>query len=73
MKTVRYHIEINPAASENSIGSVAEGYAAPNGNVIGTTPKFDGKNDLAVIEVPADEAEWLEQRLDSDEAVVSYR
>ena len=35
--------------------------------------RFDGEHDSAFVDVPADNAEYLEQMLDDDENVVSYQ
>lgn len=49
--------------------SLAGGY----GRVISTTDRYDGDHDLALIEIAADEAEYLERMLEDDDRVLSYR
>lgn len=47
--------------------------SSAGGSFRNTVERYDGKHDLAFIDVPDDSAEYLESMLDEDANVVSYR
>ncbi len=59
--------------AENSGSSAVDVIAAAvNGSWSDSVSRFDGEHDLAFIEVPADNAEYLETLLNCDNNVISY-
>ena len=67
-ETRRYNV----ALIDNRGGRASEALAHESGTVVSTVDSFDGLRDLAIIEIPVEDAEWFEERLDTDDNVVSY-
>lgn len=73
--TICYHVEIDPSKYRDgqTLGVIADSLTGPYGTVVNTVRRFNGKHDLALIEVVADEAGEFEDALEQDERVVSFR
>ncbi len=72
MTITRYHIEFAEDPGSFCAHSIAE---SVNGSVVSTTQKFNGVHDLAIIEIEdtPEVVEYLEEMLEANENVVSYR
>ena len=68
MKT--YRIVFANNSGSFAVNAIAE---SCNGSFRDGVERFDGEHDLAFIDVPADNAEYLEEMLDADENVISYK
>lgn len=66
---MRYNIEFTDNTGNRAAIAIAE---TVEGSVISNTPRFDGTNDLAIIECPEKNASYLEEVLNADENVVAY-
>lgn len=67
----RYHITF-----ENDVGGrQSDGFASSvdSGHVVSTTSRFNGRNDLALIDVADGDCEYLESLIDEDKNVLGYR
>ena len=69
MTTITYRIVFADNTGSRAAESLAFSCGGSWSNSVGS---FDGTNDLAYIECPADSAEHLESMLDEDDNVVSY-
>jgi len=64
-----YSIVFRDNAGSRAVEAIADGCG---GSWRNSVQSYDGKHDLAFVDVPNDNAETLEQMLDEDENVVSY-
>ncbi len=67
--TVEYRIVFADNAGSFAVGAIAE---SVQGSWSNSVERFDGEHDLAFIECPVDNVEYLEEILDSDDNVISY-
>ena len=67
--TKTYRIVFHDNSGSSAVDVIA---ASVNGSWSNSVSRFDGEHDLAFIEVPSENAEYLETLLNGDDNVVSY-
>jgi len=67
---VHFHIDLTD--DRGSFQSDALAHSA-GGRLMRTVPQYDGHHDLAIIEIPDDNADYLRELLESDDNVTGYR
>jgi len=67
--TKTYRIVFSDNAGSRAVDAIA---TTVQGSWSNAVERFDGEHDLAFVEVPADNAEYLESILDDDSNVISY-
>lgn len=67
--TKTYRIVFADNSGSFSVDAIA---TTVEGSWSNSVQRFDGEHDLAFVEVPADNAEYLETILDGDDNVISY-
>ncbi len=72
--TIRYHVELTDDPGGEQSDSLAQ---AMNGRVVSTVRRFDGINDLALIDIDADMRDSFEALLDveasDNNSVIAWR
>lgn len=69
MTTITYRIVFGDNSGSRAVQALA---VSCGGSWRDGVERFDGENDLAFIECPAENAEFLEGMMDEDENVISY-
>jgi len=67
---IKFRVVMIDNSGSHHIDSLAS--LVPGSHWSFTLDRFDGKHDMAYIEIPADDAEYFEEVLEADENVVSY-
>lgn len=67
--TKTYRIVFADNSGSFAVDAIATG---AEGSWSNSVQRFDGEHDLAFVEVPAENAEYLENLLDGDDNVISY-
>ena len=69
-KYIRYNVVMRNDRGGEQSGALAVTF---NGNVLSTVSSFDGKHDLAIIEIPDDSDDEFIAEMDADDNIVEYR
>jgi hypothetical protein len=67
---IRFHVELTDDRGSFASDAIA---MTAGGTLVSTVGRYNGRSDLALIDVTEDHAEYLRELLEDDDNVLSYR